>query len=92
MYIYIKQKPSLGGEALLRLEPSSFTFSPQTLSSMLFPCHISWGNCLLFQLETPEPCPEACMAARMRATLWVCETVKAILALAAPCFTSTPGP
>ncbi len=90
--ITVQHKPGLGGEALLRLEPSSFTFRSQTLSSMLFPCHISWGNCLLFQLETPEPFPEACMDARMRATLWVCATVKAILALAAPCSTSAPGP
>jgi len=90
--ITVRTKPRIGGEALLRLEPSSFTCHPQTLSSMLFLCHTSCENWLLFQLVTPGPFPEACMAARKLPTRWACATVMANPAPAVPCSTSTPGP
>ncbi len=65
--ITVQQKPNSGGEALLGLETSSCTFSAQNLLSMVFYCHTCWENCLLFQVVTPAPFYEACMAAAM---LW----------------------
>ncbi len=67
--ITVQQKPNRGGEALLRLETSSCTFShkfsAQNLLSMVFHCHTCWKNCLLFQVVTPAPFYDAGMAAAM---------------------------
>ena len=43
-------------------------------------------------MGTPAPFPEAYMAARMHATHWACANVMIIMAPAAPCSTSRPGP
>ena len=68
--ITVQQNPNSSGEALLRLETSSCSFSAQNLLSMVFHCHTCWKNCLLFQEVTPSPFHEACMAAAMLRTMF----------------------